>query len=82
VPPLSVPQLAADGKAMATAHNLFQNNCAQCHGAAAATFARPSASFSIVGLPAAHIPTSASCTSSTVLMKCVCPRMKLVVYLL
>jgi len=29
---MTVPQLAADGKAMATARNLFQNNCAQCHG--------------------------------------------------
>ena len=29
---MSVPQLAADPKAMATARNLFQNNCAQCHG--------------------------------------------------
>jgi cytochrome c oxidase cbb3-type subunit 3 len=29
---MTVPQLAADGKAMATANNLFQNNCAQCHG--------------------------------------------------
>jgi cytochrome c oxidase cbb3-type subunit 3 len=28
---MTVPQLAADGKAMATARNLFQNNCAQCH---------------------------------------------------
>ncbi len=37
------------------------NNCAQCHGAAAASFAIPSANFSVVGLPANHIPTSASC---------------------
>ena len=29
---MTVPQLAADPKAMATARNLFQNNCAQCHG--------------------------------------------------
>jgi cytochrome c oxidase cbb3-type subunit 3 len=29
---MTVQQLAADGKAMATARNLFQNNCAQCHG--------------------------------------------------
>ena len=36
-------------------------NCAQCHGAAAASFAIPSAGFSIVGLPANHIPTTASC---------------------
>ncbi len=29
---MTIPQLAADPKAMATARNLFQNNCAQCHG--------------------------------------------------
>jgi len=29
---MTVQQLAADPKAMATARNLFQNNCAQCHG--------------------------------------------------
>jgi cytochrome c oxidase cbb3-type subunit 3 len=29
---MTVPQLAADGKAMSTARNLFQMNCAQCHG--------------------------------------------------
>jgi cytochrome c oxidase cbb3-type subunit 3 len=29
---MTVPQLAADPKAMSTARNLFQNNCAQCHG--------------------------------------------------
>ena len=29
---MSVPALAANPQAMATAHNLFQNNCAQCHG--------------------------------------------------
>jgi len=29
---MSVPELAANPQAMATAHNLFQNNCAQCHG--------------------------------------------------
>ncbi len=29
---MTIQQLAADGKAMATARNLFQNNCAQCHG--------------------------------------------------
>jgi cytochrome c oxidase cbb3-type subunit 3 len=29
---MTVPQLAADGKAMATARNLFQVNCAPCHG--------------------------------------------------
>ena len=37
------------------------SNCAQCHGAAAASFAIPSANFSIVGLPTNHIPTTASC---------------------
>ncbi|HVN42981.1 MAG TPA: cytochrome-c oxidase, cbb3-type subunit III, partial [Steroidobacteraceae bacterium] len=29
---MSVPQLAADGRAMSTARNLFLNNCAPCHG--------------------------------------------------
>jgi cytochrome c oxidase cbb3-type subunit III len=29
---MTVPQLANDPKAMATARNLFQVNCAQCHG--------------------------------------------------
>jgi len=29
---MTVAQLAADGKAMATARNLFQVNCAPCHG--------------------------------------------------
>jgi cytochrome c oxidase cbb3-type subunit III len=29
---MTIPQLAADPKAMATARNLFQVNCAQCHG--------------------------------------------------
>jgi len=29
---MTVPQLAADPKAMSTARNLFQVNCAQCHG--------------------------------------------------
>jgi hypothetical protein len=37
------------------------NNCAQCHGAAAASFAIPGANFTIVGLPSNHIPTSAAC---------------------
>jgi hypothetical protein len=37
------------------------SNCAQCHGAAAASYAIPSANFSIVGLPGNHIPTTASC---------------------
>jgi alkylated DNA nucleotide flippase Atl1 len=37
------------------------SNCAQCHGAAAASFAIPAASFSIVGLPSNHLPTTASC---------------------
>jgi len=30
---MSIPELAANAQAMATANNLFQNNCAQCHGA-------------------------------------------------
>ena len=38
-------------------------NCAQCHGSAAASFAIPAASFTIVGLPGAHVPTSAACES-------------------
>jgi len=29
---MTVPALAAEPQAMATAHNLFQNHCAQCHG--------------------------------------------------
>jgi cytochrome c oxidase cbb3-type subunit 3 len=29
---MTVPQLAENTQAMSTAHNLFQNNCAQCHG--------------------------------------------------
>jgi hypothetical protein len=37
------------------------SNCAQCHGAAAASFAIPAANFSIVGLPDKHVPTTASC---------------------
>ena len=37
------------------------NNCAQCHGAAAPSFAIPAANFSIVGLPSNHIPTTVSC---------------------
>jgi hypothetical protein len=37
------------------------NNCAQCHGANAATFAIPSANFSIVGLPSDHLPSTQSC---------------------
>jgi hypothetical protein len=36
-------------------------NCAQCHGAAAASFAIPAAGFAIVGLPGNHIPTTTSC---------------------
>ncbi|MBS0374895.1 MAG: hypothetical protein JSR73_09950 [Proteobacteria bacterium] len=37
-------------------------NCSQCHGASvAAGFAIPAANFSIVTLPANHVPTSASC---------------------
>jgi cytochrome c oxidase cbb3-type subunit 3 len=30
---MTVPELATNPQAMATANNLFQNNCAQCHGA-------------------------------------------------
>jgi len=29
---MTIPQLAADGRAMSTARNLFLNNCAPCHG--------------------------------------------------
>jgi cytochrome c oxidase cbb3-type subunit 3 len=29
---MTVPELAANAQAMSTANNLFQNNCAQCHG--------------------------------------------------
>lgn len=29
---MTVPELAGNAQAMSTAHNLFQNNCAQCHG--------------------------------------------------
>ncbi len=29
---MTIPELAANAQAMSTAHNLFQNNCAQCHG--------------------------------------------------
>jgi len=29
---MTVPELAGNAQAMATANNLFQNNCAQCHG--------------------------------------------------
>jgi hypothetical protein len=58
-----------DYAVMPTLANIHANapstvsNCAQCHGAAAASFAIPSANFSIVGLPANHIPTSAACES-------------------
>jgi len=31
---MTVPELASNAQAMATANNLFQNNCAQCHGSA------------------------------------------------
>jgi hypothetical protein len=37
------------------------SNCAQCHGAAAPSFAIPAVNFAIVGLPGGHIPTTASC---------------------
>ncbi len=57
----------ADFAVMPTLANIHANapstttNCAQCHGAAAASFAIPAANFSIVGLPTNHIPTSAAC---------------------
>jgi hypothetical protein len=39
-------------------------NCAQCHGASVvAGFAIPASGFTIVGPPATHVPTSASCES-------------------
>jgi len=56
-----------DYATMPTLANIHANapstsaNCAQCHGAAAASFAIPAANFSIVGLPSLHIPTTASC---------------------
>ncbi|MBU6260652.1 MAG: hypothetical protein KGO01_19735, partial [Burkholderiales bacterium] len=37
------------------------SSCADCHGAAAASFAIPAAGFAVVGLPANHIPTSQPC---------------------
>jgi len=58
---------SSDYSVMPTLANIHANapstttNCAQCHGAAAPSFAIPSANFSIVGLPSNHIPTSASC---------------------
>jgi hypothetical protein len=58
---------SSDYAAMPTLANIHANapstttNCAQCHGAAAASFAIPAANFSVVGLPANHIPTTASC---------------------
>ena len=39
------------------------SNCAQCHGSAAPSFAIPAASFTIVGLPSNHVPTTAACES-------------------
>ncbi|WP_201492360.1 cytochrome c3 family protein [Rubrivivax sp. A210] len=59
--------LGSDYAVRPTLANIHRNapsttgNCAQCHGAAAASFAIPASNFSIVGLPADHIPTSASC---------------------
>ncbi len=56
-----------DFSTMPTLANIHANapsttsNCAQCHGAAAASFAIPAANFSIVGLPGNHLPSSASC---------------------
>ncbi len=58
---------ASDYAVMPTLANIHANapsttsNCAQCHGAAAASYAIPAVNFSIVGLPSNHIPTSASC---------------------
>ena len=58
---------STDFSVMPTLANIHANapsttsNCAQCHGAAAPSFAIPSANFSIVGLPGNHIPTSSSC---------------------
>jgi len=60
---------SADLSVMPTLANIHANapstsaNCAQCHGAAAASFAIPAANFSIVGLPSNHLPTTASCES-------------------
>ncbi|MEP7295996.1 MAG: hypothetical protein ABI702_07390, partial [Burkholderiales bacterium] len=60
---------SADFAVLPTLANIHANaqsttsNCAQCHGAAAASFAIPAANFSIVGLPAKHVPTSAACES-------------------
>ncbi len=56
-----------DYAALPTLANIHANapsttgNCAQCHGAAAASFAIPAANFAIVGLPGTHLPTTASC---------------------
>jgi alkylated DNA nucleotide flippase Atl1 len=58
---------STDYAALPTLANIHANapsttaNCAQCHGAAAASFAIPSANFSIVGLPGNHIPTAGAC---------------------
>ena len=58
---------SGDFSVLPTVTNIHANapstttNCAQCHGAAAPSFAIPAANFSIVGLPNNHIPTSASC---------------------
>ena len=58
---------SGDFAVMPTLANIHANaqsttsNCAQCHGAAAPSFAIPAVGFSVVGLPGNHIPTSASC---------------------
>ena len=58
---------STDFSVLPTVANIHANapsttaNCAQCHGSAAPTFAIPSANFSIIGLPPAHLPTTASC---------------------
>ena len=37
------------------------SNCQQCHGATAGSYAIPRIGFAVVGMPANHIPTTASC---------------------
>ncbi len=60
---------SADYSVMPSLANIHANapstasNCAQCHGSAAASFAIPAANFTIVGMPATHIPSSAACES-------------------
>ena len=60
---------SSDFSVMPTLANIHANapsttsNCAQCHGAAAPSFAIPAAGFSVVGLPGNHLPTAAACES-------------------